>query len=346
MACPAAAMRFSRCAAQRVCFSVSSVFSRRMRTCSSSASSTPAAAVPAAAAAAGGSNSSKPLLLLGIESSCDDTGAAVLTSDGKVLGEALATQAELHAPWGGVVPSIAQAAHREAIDRVVEAALSQAGISAAQLDAVAVTVGPGLSLCLDVGVRKARDVSRQHSLPLVPIHHMEVGPSHNIPATCGAFLSVCDNVAFCCVCVCHVISENRGQGNLGLAAGSGSLRGMQLPHRSSFNPVMNPPPAAHHCANCLSWNPTCFSTPHRHTPWWQGWQLAGLSSCPSPSCACWCLAATTCWCWSKGWGTTCSWEQPWTTHSVRNLGPTAAAAAAAGPVSRETLGASIPQWHF
>lgn len=194
MACPAAAMRFSRCAAQRVCFSVSSVFSRRMRTCSSHASST-----PAAAAAADGSSSSRPLVLLGIESSCDDTGAAVLTSDGKVLGEALATQAELHAPWGGVVPSIAQAAHREAIDRVVEAALSQAGISAAQLDAVAVTVGPGLSLCLDVGVRKAREVSRQHSLPLVPVHHMEVGPSHICNVWCLPFCL--RKIGVLCVCL-------------------------------------------------------------------------------------------------------------------------------------------------
>lgn len=200
MACPAAAMRFSRCAAQRVCFSVSSVFSRRMHTCSSHASSTP---VPAAAAA-DGSSSSRPLVLLGIESSCDDTGAAVLTSDGNVLGEALATQAELHAPWGGVVPSIAQAAHKEAIDRVVEAALSQAGISAAQLDAVAVTVGPGLSLCLDVGIRKAREVSRQHSLPLVPVHHMEVSGSqphlqHVVELAC---LSVHDNLAPLCASLC------------------------------------------------------------------------------------------------------------------------------------------------
>lgn len=57
---------------------------------------------------------------------------------------------------------------------MVDSALSQAGLSAAQLDAVAVTVGPGLSLCLDVGVRKARELSRQNSLPLVPVHHMEV----------------------------------------------------------------------------------------------------------------------------------------------------------------------------
>lgn len=161
-----AAMRMSR-SAQRACSTLSTSFPRRIRTCSHVSST--AAAVPAA-----NDGSSRPLVVLGIESSCDDTGVAVLTSDGKVLGEALATQAELHAPWGGVVPSIAQAAHKEAIDRVVDSALSQAGISAAQLDAVAVTVGPGLSLCLDVGVRKARELSRQNNLPLVPVHHMEV----------------------------------------------------------------------------------------------------------------------------------------------------------------------------
>lgn len=149
-----------------MCLHVSSTLSRRVRGCRHLCST------PTAATAATGD---RPLVVLGIESSCDDTGVAVLTSDGRVLGEALATQAELHAPWGGVVPSIAQAAHKEAIDRVVDQALAQAGISAAQLDAIAVTVGPGLSLCLDVGVRKARELSRQQQLPLVPVHHMEVG---------------------------------------------------------------------------------------------------------------------------------------------------------------------------
>jgi tRNA A37 threonylcarbamoyltransferase TsaD len=128
----------------------------------------------------------------------------VLTSDGKVLGEALATQAELHAPWGGVVPSIAQAAHKEAIDRVVDAALSQAGISAADLDAVAVTVGPGLSLCLDVGVRKAREVSRQHGLPLVPVHHMEVGGHVAVTCTPPQYTADCThhhNTLLLCIVV-------------------------------------------------------------------------------------------------------------------------------------------------
>jgi N6-L-threonylcarbamoyladenine synthase len=89
-------------------------------------------------------------VVLGIESSCDDTGAAVVTADGRILGEALASQAAIHAPWGGVVPKLAQGAHEEAIDRVVQQALDAAGVAASDLDAIAVTVGPGLSLCLRV----------------------------------------------------------------------------------------------------------------------------------------------------------------------------------------------------
>ena len=98
----------------------------------------------------------RPKLVLGIETSCDDTGAAVVTTDGRVLGEAIATQVEVHAPWGGVVPNLAMDAHAEAIDRVVAQALRKAGVLESQLDAVAVTMGPGLSLCLRVGVKKVR----------------------------------------------------------------------------------------------------------------------------------------------------------------------------------------------
>lgn len=124
------------------------------------------ARVPPAAAQA-------PRIVLGIESSCDDTGVGIVTSDGRVLGEAIAGQVDIHAPWGGVVPMLAQEAHRAAIDRVVSEALQQAQLQPHQLDAVAVTVGPGLSLCLDVGVRKARALCRAAGLPLIPVHHME-----------------------------------------------------------------------------------------------------------------------------------------------------------------------------
>lgn len=92
----------------------------------------------------------QPTLILGIESSCDDTGVAVVSASGRVLGESLASQADIHAAWGGVVPKLAQEAHEAAIDGCVEAALAAAGVRPDQLDAVAVTIGPGLSLCLRV----------------------------------------------------------------------------------------------------------------------------------------------------------------------------------------------------
>ena len=120
--------------------------------------------------------------MLGIESSCDDTGVAVVSSSGRVLGEALATQAEIHAAWGGVVPKLAQEAHEAAIDCCVDAALAAAGVEAGELAGVAVTVGPGLSLCLRVGVRKAHALAARHALPLVPVHHME---AHALVARLG-----------------------------------------------------------------------------------------------------------------------------------------------------------------
>ena len=111
--------------------------------------------------------------MLGIESSCDDTGAAIVRGDGKVLGEVLASQAGVHECWGGVVPKLAQAAHKSAIDATVEEALRRAGVEPDALTAVAVTVGPGLSLCLEVGVRKAVALSARYQLPLIRCHHME-----------------------------------------------------------------------------------------------------------------------------------------------------------------------------
>lgn len=96
----------------------------------------------------------KRRLILGIESSCDDTGVAIVTSDGQILGEALAGQADIHTPWGGVVPKLAEGAHQEAIDRVTEEALGRAGVCPADLDAVAVTVGPGLGICLKASIQR------------------------------------------------------------------------------------------------------------------------------------------------------------------------------------------------
>ena len=95
--------------------------------------------------------------MLGIESSCDDTGVALLrASDGAVLGEAVVGQAEVHAQWGGVVPTLAKEAHKRAIDAAVEDVLCQAGLPAERLGACAATVGPGLSMCLQVCHARSR----------------------------------------------------------------------------------------------------------------------------------------------------------------------------------------------
>jgi hypothetical protein len=108
--------------------------------------------------------------VLGIESSCDDTGAAVVTADGRVLGESLASQGAIHAPWGGVVPKLAQGAHEEAIDRVVQEALDAAGVAPSDLDAIAVTVGPGLSLCLRVSTYASRRSPASDGINPNPLH--------------------------------------------------------------------------------------------------------------------------------------------------------------------------------
>jgi len=113
------------------------------------------------------------LVILGIETSCDDTGAAVVTGDGKILSQVIRSQADLLVQYGGVSPKMAQEAHAQVIDGVVEEALQNANLTPFDLSAVAVTIGPGLSLCLRVGVRKARILAGKHNLPMVGIHHME-----------------------------------------------------------------------------------------------------------------------------------------------------------------------------
>ena len=90
-----------------------------------------------------------------------------------ILGQALSTQADIHAPFGGVVPKVAMEAHQRAIDGTVERALKEAKLSIKEIDAVAVTSGPGLSLCLRVGGAKAMALAREANVPLVQVHHLE-----------------------------------------------------------------------------------------------------------------------------------------------------------------------------
>ncbi|KAK0135775.1 putative tRNA N6-adenosine threonylcarbamoyltransferase, mitochondrial [Merluccius polli] len=119
------------------------------------------------------SSSSSSRLVLGIESSCDDTGAAVLDEAGAVLGESLHSQKEVHLKTGGIIPTVAQQLHREHIAQVVQEALTRSGVSPGQLSAVAATVKPGLALSLGVGLRFSLQFVRRHRRPFIPVHHME-----------------------------------------------------------------------------------------------------------------------------------------------------------------------------
>jgi N6-L-threonylcarbamoyladenine synthase len=115
------------------------------------------------------------LTLLGIESSCDDSAAAVVRAapgGGRILASVVEGQAGLHAAFGGVVPEIAARAHAERLDHCVEAALAQAGLALGDLDALAVTAGPGLIGGLLSGVMLARGIAAATGLPLVGVNHL------------------------------------------------------------------------------------------------------------------------------------------------------------------------------
>lgn len=110
--------------------------------------------------------------ILGIESSCDETAAAVVEDGRKVLSNVIASQVEEHKIYGGVVPEIASRRHTEAICSVVEKALSDAGCTISDIDAIAVTYAPGLIGALLVGVNYAKGLSYSTGIPLVPVHHL------------------------------------------------------------------------------------------------------------------------------------------------------------------------------
>lgn len=111
--------------------------------------------------------------ILGIESSCDETGAAVVVDGHTILSNVVASQIDLHAQYGGVFPEVASRAHIEAISAVVKQALDDAYVSLDGIDAVAVTRGPGLAGSLLVGVNYAKGLALGRGLPLVGVNHLE-----------------------------------------------------------------------------------------------------------------------------------------------------------------------------
>ncbi len=115
------------------------------------------------------------LTILGIESSCDDTAAAVLRGSGDapvIMSNAVLSQTDFHAAYGGVVPEIAARAHAEALDLMVEQALSEAGVSLPEIDAIAVTAGPGLIGGVLSGVMAAKGLAMGLGKPLIGVNHL------------------------------------------------------------------------------------------------------------------------------------------------------------------------------
>jgi N6-L-threonylcarbamoyladenine synthase len=114
----------------------------------------------------------KDKLILGIDTSCDDTSVAVLQGR-KVLSSVVSTQLNIHAEYGGVVPDIARREHEKNLPKVFEEALRKAKKSIEDIDYIAVTYGPGLAIDLEVGITYAKELSKKHDIPVIPVNHME-----------------------------------------------------------------------------------------------------------------------------------------------------------------------------
>src|SRR5690606_14723601 len=113
------------------------------------------------------------MLVLGIETSCDETAAALVEDGVRVRSNVIGSQVELHRPYGGVVPEIAARAHLDLLLPVLDRALIEGGCTYDDIDAVAVTVGPGLVGALLVGVAAAKSLALAHDLPLIGVNHLE-----------------------------------------------------------------------------------------------------------------------------------------------------------------------------
>ncbi|HNH96108.1 MAG TPA: hypothetical protein PLY51_11125, partial [Microthrixaceae bacterium] len=121
----------------------------------------------------GGAAAGSDALVLGIETSCDETAAACVRGGTDVLSSVVSSQVDLHAKYGGVVPEIASRAHNELIIPVVARAMVEAGVDGRRIDAVAATTGPGLIGALLVGVSAAKALALTWDVPFVSVNHLE-----------------------------------------------------------------------------------------------------------------------------------------------------------------------------
>jgi len=133
--------------------------------------------------------------ILAIETSCDETCSAV-TKGSKILSNVIWSQTAMHAKFGGVMPSVAKRAHEERIDDVVEAAIKRSGSNKQNIDAVAVTIGPGLAIALGVGIRKAKELALDWNKPLIPVNHVE---GHALSPLAGLGISEINELKFPCM---------------------------------------------------------------------------------------------------------------------------------------------------
>ncbi|WP_306481809.1 tRNA (adenosine(37)-N6)-threonylcarbamoyltransferase complex transferase subunit TsaD [Limnobacter sp.] len=114
-----------------------------------------------------------PKIVLGFESSCDETGVALCATDGRILGQALYSQIAMHKDYGGVVPELASRDHIRRLIPLMDDTFAQAGISMSDVDAIAVTTGPGLPGALMAGCAFAYSLAMGLNLPVIPVHHLE-----------------------------------------------------------------------------------------------------------------------------------------------------------------------------
>lgn len=114
----------------------------------------------------------KKTLILAVESSCDETAVAIVADGKEILANVVATQIDVHKDFGGVIPEVASRIHVENISMVIEEALKKAAVTMEDIDAVAVTQGPGLIGCLHIGVQAAKTLAWAFHKPLVPVHHI------------------------------------------------------------------------------------------------------------------------------------------------------------------------------
>ena len=129
-----------------------------------------------------------PKIVLGFESSCDETGVALCTTEGRILGQALYSQIAMHKDYGGVVPELASRDHIRRLIPLMEETLAQAGIAMKQVDAIAVTTGPGLPGALMAGCSFAYSLAMGLNLPVIPVHHLEghlLSPLLSVHCTAG-----------------------------------------------------------------------------------------------------------------------------------------------------------------